>query len=123
ACHNSEHSVTDSDDPALDRHWPVPGLAERAVYGISTGLDADRVHAVFRVDGFIEGTLRPWGWSDACGSFTPNVGDDIAGVDGKLGSLTGKRLTVYQLEAALARGFNKLRGQLPPIGLDGAIAD
>ena len=39
ACHNSERSVTDNDDPALDRFWPVPGLAERAVYGMSLGID------------------------------------------------------------------------------------
>jgi len=123
ACHNSEHSVTDSDDPAIDRHWPVPGFAERAVYGVSTGIDSDRAHAAFRVDGFVDGTSHPWGWSTSCGTFSQSVGDDIAGVDGKLASLTGRRLTVYQLEAALQRGFDKLRGAAPPIGDDGAIAD
>ena len=123
ACHNSEHSVTDSDDPAIDRHWPVPGFPERAVYGMSTGVDADRAHAAFRVDGFVDGNSHPWGWSTSCGTFTQAVGEDIAGVDGKLASLTGKRLTVYQLEAALQRGFDNLRGMAPPIGPDGAIAD
>jgi hypothetical protein len=123
ACHNSERSVTDSDDPVMDRHWPVPGLAEKAVYGISTGVEADRAHAAFRVDGFTSGSSRPWGWDQDCGTFSTTVGDDIAGVDGKLASLTGKRLTVYNLEQALARGFDKLRGQLPPVGVDGAIAD
>ena len=123
SCHNSERSVTDSDDPMLDRHWPVPGLAEKSVYGISSGIEPDRVHAAFRVDGFVEGNARPWGWTDDCGEFSPNVGDDIADIDGKLASLTGKRLTVYNLEQALARGFDALRGHLPPIGMDGAIAD
>ncbi|HEY5924527.1 MAG TPA: hypothetical protein VIV11_22770 [Kofleriaceae bacterium] len=123
SCHNSEASVTDSDDPIRDRHWPVPGLAERAVYGASAGIDSDRAHAAFRVEGFLSGNARPWGWHQDCGEFSTTVGDDIAGVDGKLASLTGRRLTVYNLEQALARGFDKLRGQLPPIGMDGAIAD
>ena len=35
-CHNSEASVTDSDDPLIDRHWPAPGLPEKAVYGVSS---------------------------------------------------------------------------------------
>ena len=123
ACHNSEHSVTDSDEPATDRHWPVPGFAERAVYGVSTGLEADRAHAPFRVDGFVDGASRPWGWTTSCGAFNQSVSDDIAGVDGKLASMSGRRLTVYNLEAALMRGFDNLRGHTPPIGADGAIAD
>lgn len=123
SCHNSERSVTDSDDEVLDRHWPVPGMAEKAVYGASSGIEPDRAHAAFRVDGFVEGNARPWGWNQDCGEFSTSVGDDIADIDGKLASLTGKRLTVYNLEQALARGFDKLRGQAPPIGMDGAIAD
>jgi hypothetical protein len=123
SCHNSERSVTDSDDPVTDRHWPVPGLAEKAVYGTSSGIEADRAHAAFRVDGFVQGSAKPWGWSADCGTFSTTVNDDIAGVDGKLASLTGKRLTVYSLEQSLARGFDKLRGQMPPIGMDGAISD
>lgn len=123
SCHNSERSVTDSDDEALDRHWPVPGMAEKAVYGTSAGIEVDRAHAAFRVEGFLEGNARPWGWNQDCGEFSTTVGDDIAGIDGKLASLTGKRLTVYNLEQALARGFDNLRGKAPPIGMDGAIAD
>lgn len=112
-CHNSEMSVTDNDDPALDRHWPVPGLAEKSIYGISTGVTAERAHGPFRVDNFVDnGTTRPWGWSARCGSFAPpaSVPTDLADVDARLASVTGKRSTVYDLEAALARGFAALRG-------------
>ena len=123
SCHNSERAVTDSDDPIMDRHWPVPGFPEKAVYGNSDGLDPDRAHAAFRVEDFVGGNARPWGWDPDCGEFSTSVPDDIAGVDGKLASLSGQRLTVYQLEQALARGFDNLRGKLPPIGEDGAIAD
>jgi hypothetical protein len=123
-CHNSMASVTDSDDPATDRFWPVPGLPEGAVYGQFTMVDADRAHAAFRVDSFVDGGhSHPWGWTAACGEFAASVGNDIAGVDGKLASVTGMRSTVYDLEGALKRGFDGLRGQLPPIGPDGAIAD
>ncbi|MBL0218990.1 MAG: hypothetical protein IPQ07_34615 [Myxococcales bacterium] len=123
-CHNSEASVTDSDDPALDRHWPVPGLAEKAIYGQSMGVTNERAHAAFRVDNFVDnGSTRPWGWSTRCGSFAApaSLGDDIAGVDGKLASATGKRSTVYDVEAALARGFAALRGVALPG--DAAITD
>ena len=113
-CHNSESSVTDSDDADHDRHWPVPGMAEKAVWGESKGvMPFERSHAAFRVEDFVDnGTSRPWGWSSRCGTFAPpsSIGDDPAGVDGKLGSITGRRSTVYDVEAALARGFAALRG-------------
>ncbi|HUS33359.1 MAG TPA: hypothetical protein VMZ53_32880 [Kofleriaceae bacterium] len=124
-CHNSEHSVTDSDDEAADRHWPVPGLAELAVFGMSTGVAPDRAHAPFRVEGFVmdRSGSRPWGWDPGCGVFSAIVGDDPAGIDGKLASISGKRSTVYTLEQALARGFDKLRGAGPPLEANGAITD
>ncbi len=113
-CHTSETSITDNDEPALDRHWPAPGAPERAVYGNPMGVTSERAHAAFRVDRFVvdDGSQRPWGWASSCGRFAnpANIPDDIAGVDGKLGSVTGTRSTVYSLEQALARGFAALRG-------------
>ncbi len=123
-CHTSSMSVTDSDDPEFDRHWPVPGTAELAVYGNANGVASERAHAAFRVDDFVDaGSSRPWSWSSRCGTFaTPtSIRDDIADVDGKLASLTGKRSTVYDLEAALGRGFTALRGNALPG--DAAISD
>nr|MDQ3366075.1 hypothetical protein [Myxococcota bacterium] len=118
-CHNSEGAVTDRDEPELDRHWPVPGAPEQAVYGTTTGISSERAHAVFRVDGFVDnGASRPWGWASACGTFNAptNLADDPAGVDGKLGSITGTRSTVHDLERALARGFSALRASGAPTG-------
>lgn len=118
-CHNSEGSVTDSDDPALDRHHPVPGNPERAVYGMATGVAIERAHAAFRVDSFVaEGNTRPWGWEPQCGQFAApaQVPVDVADIDAKLASVSGKRATVYDLEAALARGFAALRASGPPTG-------
>lgn len=126
-CHTSEASVTDRDDPATDRHWPVDGWPETAIYGDASGIAADRAHAAFRVDGFVAaGDERPWGWAPACGVFAPpaSIADDPAGVDGYLGSLRGNRLTVYDLEAALGRGFERLRGMPPEVTpADGRFAD
>jgi hypothetical protein len=124
-CHTSETSITDSDEAELDRHWPAPGAPERAVYGNPMGVTSERAHAAFRVDGFVErnGTQRPWGWSNSCGRFSnpTTIGNDIANVDGKLGSVTGTRSTVYNLEQALARGFGALRGT--GVAADETIAD
>jgi len=54
-CHNSEFSVTQSSDPATNRHYPVPGLFEKALFGDSTGpglvgdfSGADRLHGSLR---------------------------------------------------------------------------
>jgi len=127
-CHTSEASVTDSDDPVLDRHWPVPGAPERAVYGDPNGIAIERAHGAFRVDGFVDdGNTRPWGWSGTCGSFrTPSsVANDIAGINTKLASVTGSKTTVYDLEQALSRGFAMLRAGAPTADLadpDAALA-
>ncbi len=124
-CHTSETSVTDNDEPELDRHWPTPGAPERAVYGNPMGVASERAHAAFRVDNFVlmNGSTRPWGWASSCGRFAnpSNVGADIAGIDGKLASVTGDRSTVFTLEQALARGFTALRGV--GVAEDETIAD
>ncbi len=124
-CHTSESSVTNADDPAVDRHWPVPGNAEKAVYGVSTGIAVERAHAVFRVRNFLNnnsGGTRPWGWVARCGAWNAPGGipDDPAGVDAKLAGITGLRPTVFDLDAALMRGFQALRTSGAPAA---ALAD
>ncbi len=129
-CHNSQASVTDNDDPLLDRHWPVAGLPENQVYGTTIERDAGtRAHGVFRVAGFVGfGNNTPWGLSQDCGTFLDStaipspIGDDIANIDTKLGSINGKRTTVYDLDEALKNGFDRLRGVGPTL-VDGAIVD
>lgn len=125
-CHNSQASITDSDDPALDRHHPLAGHVDRALYGDSAGIDAARAHAPFRFDGFVRETngRTPWGMATSCGRFNATVSsDDPAGVDGRFGSLTGRRLTAFDLDAALARGFTAIRGTGLMVDSDGAVAD
>jgi len=129
-CHNSESSVTYSPEPALSRHWPMPGFFEAAIYGSPTGIDAERAHAAFRFTGFVADPLapgevvRPWEWDAACGSFDPDgLAPDPAGVDGKLASLSGDLLTVFDLDEALRRGFDSLASGGLVIDDGGAIAD
>jgi len=119
SCHTSERSVTDSDSPTFDRHWPVPGNAEKAVYGAPGEITAGRAHAVFRVRGFLNnaaGGARPWGWASRCGAWNAPSGiqDDPASIDAKLGNITGRRPTVFDLDSALMRGFQSLRASGAP---------
>jgi hypothetical protein len=60
-CHNSEFSVTQSANPETNRHYPIPALLEKALFGDSTGappLDdgydpTDRMHAPFKFARFL----------------------------------------------------------------------
>ena len=52
-CHNSEFSVTWSEDASANRHWPLPGLFEQALYGNSANGNVERAHTMFRFDGFV----------------------------------------------------------------------
>ncbi|MDI1444909.1 hypothetical protein [Polyangium sp. 6x1] len=128
-CHNSEFSVTYSDDPALNRAWPVPGLFEVALYGNSAGVhpeeeqetkgtDEMRALSMLRYWGVADGGgSSPYGWSgNACGSFRAPAEDDPLGVDTYFGSIRstpeapnkGRRASVWDLERALKRGVDQL---------------
>jgi hypothetical protein len=130
-CHNSEASVTFHPDPALNRHWPVPGLFETAIYGDAYGIATERAHAPFRYTGLVVDpsgengeAILPWGWDRSCGAFDPDgIEADPAGVDGKLASLSGELLTVFDLEEALARGFASLADGGLATDESGTIAD
>ncbi len=59
-CHNSEFSVTQSANPETNRHFPVPALLEKALFGESTGVPAtenaettDRMHAPLKFARFV----------------------------------------------------------------------
>jgi hypothetical protein len=129
-CHNSEASITDHPDPALDRHFPVAGHLEKALYGDSTGVEPARAHAMFRFDGFSAATfgngggVNPWGIDPQCAELYPDgLPPDPAGIDGRFGALTGDRLTVFDLERSLARGVAALADGGLVIGPDGSVAD
>lgn len=54
-CHNSEFSVTQTSNPETNRHYPLPGHLEKALFGSSMGPETyggyeagDRLHAALR---------------------------------------------------------------------------
>lgn len=128
-CHNSQDSITYNPDPELNRHFAVPGLFEKAIYGDSFGIDPAKAHAAFRYDDFVqelgeEGDVNPWGWETDCGSFFPTgLSADPADIDGRFASLAGNRLTVFDLEAALDRGFDRIANSGLPLDLMNEISD
>jgi hypothetical protein len=175
-CHNSEFSVTQTPNPATNRHYPIPALLEKSVLGYSTGappVDAfdagDIMHGGLKYARFLSdcsvqnqtkvdeaiaaGTIqpdqcpdgyrlcvarsaigprdwicestyqatrntRPWNLATACGTFTnPNaIPVDLAGVNTKFATVTGKRSSMWDMHRALRAGFNKLK--LEGLGAD-----
>lgn len=108
-CHNGGGATpTDSDDPRLDRTWPVLPDLETLVFGPSSELTEDRGYAAFRVDGFIDGTLRPWG-AENCGAFFPAHGGDLLAVTGHLGGPLPPGAHALDLEDRLHAGFDVIR--------------
>ncbi len=47
-CHNSAFAVTDRADPTMDRHWPLPGRHEQALFGDDAGRPAEDLYTFFR---------------------------------------------------------------------------
>jgi len=47
-CHNSDWATTNNDDPELDRHWPLKGHFEEALFGDHQGRDPEDLYTFFR---------------------------------------------------------------------------
>ncbi|APR85921.1 Hypothetical protein A7982_11270 [Minicystis rosea] len=142
-CHNSEFSVTYNQDPALNRHWAIPGLFEDAIYGASNGKhppeeaaekgpDDLRAYSIFRVaDVADENGERPWGWTKSCGRFVEPQSDDPLGIDAFFGSIRstpeaparGLRASVWDVERSLRRGVDLLAAHGLRRGAGGKLAD
>lgn len=121
SCHNSEYSVTANPDPQKNRAWPLPGRLERALFGAANGKhgpleeaqygpDALRAHAALRVADVVDKDKgqAPWGWNDKCGLLRDPTEPDPLGHDAFLGSVRGDTASVWDLERALHRGFERL---------------
>lgn len=140
-CHNSEFSVTYSEEPARNRAWPVPGLFEIALYGASDGKhpgeeatkgdDALRAHSMLRVADVVGGGERPFGWSSQCGTFSVPEADDPLNIDAFFGSIrstpadptSGLRASVWDLERSLHRGVDLLAAHGLQRGAGNQLAD
>lgn len=127
-CHNSQYAVTDDVDPQLDRHWPIPGLFEKAIFGASAVASSAALDPPFRYFGVatggfcvsqsvcsvLKGVLQqPWGMSTECGTFLgPNaVAADPFGTPAFFAKSLGTDASIWQVEALLAAGMKTLRTQ------------
>ncbi len=125
-CHNSEFSVTDDPDPALDRSWPMPGLFEKALFGSSYGEDEETAWGVFRYVDLVssdQAVSAPWGIDAACGRFAPQdaLTSDYLGHDSYFIEAFGQAGSVWQVEAYLAAGVDDLQSQGLAVADDGTV--
>ena len=128
-CHNSQWGTTDHPGPELDRHWPLPGRPEAALYGADHGISEMTFYSMFRHLGVVGGPSRPWNMDEACGEFVAelDVDPDPAAIEAFFAKPRGDRANIWQVERMLFQGFHKLRGlgrvSVGPNGeLDGAQA-
>ena len=123
-CHNSQFSTTWSADREKNRAWPVPGNFEAALFGSATGHHPAedeatkgpsdlRAHAVLRHWGVVDPKKghTVWGWHKDCGKFVHPSEDDPLGHDGWFGNVRGQQVSVYDAEAALHHGIDRLATQ------------
>lgn len=112
-CHNSEFATTDSPDPELDRHWPLEGKFEKAVYGNSSGIKEMEVYSIFRHLGVVRsnGGTRPWKMLAACGRFESrtNIDSDPAEYNAHFTTDLGMTASIWDVEQALHEGVDSLR--------------
>jgi hypothetical protein len=127
-CHNSEFSVSPTTHA-------LPGLAERAVFGESTGpAELESLTALFAVTDVLADPLdptapvvQPWGLSPDCGTFVdpaswPAGEPDWLGQDERFFVRElGPRGSVWDLEASLHVGVESVRGHGPGVGPDGGM--
>jgi hypothetical protein len=107
ACHADEASVTDADDPAADRFWPLAAGWDRAVFGELPPDDA-ALDAVFRHAGAVGGPLAPWGVSADCVTLAPGRDGDLLGVPAHLAGELPPGATVLDLDRRLRAGMDAL---------------
>ncbi|MDP6946997.1 MAG: hypothetical protein QF464_22800, partial [Myxococcota bacterium] len=139
-CHHSLWATTDSDDPALDRHWPIVGRFEEGLYGAANGRDAGELYAALRILGVLprSGVLNseeaetawpddpadpvaPWGMDPSCGMyFAPgDVLPDESGTEAFFGGPLGDNASIWSLADRFRQGITALRhGGVPQLGVE-----
>jgi hypothetical protein len=134
-CHRGDFAVTDvADDPEADRHWPIPGHFELAVYGPDAGqANEPMAHAIFRRAGFASGqgdfqqvgNDRPWGMYEVCGvfDFAAGAGSDILDEDAYMIEEYPQGATLMALDANMQEGFASLQSDGLVLEPDEAVAD
>jgi hypothetical protein len=130
-CHRTEFSVTYSASESSNRHWPIPGHFELAVYGPNAEAAAEApTHAVFRHVGLLGGPDLAWNMRFECGTFTFAPGEDLLGhvpyLAGDFGADAppfGMGANVFHLDQRLQGAFERLRTQGLALEDDMSVAD
>jgi hypothetical protein len=131
ACHNSEFSVTDDPDPALDRTWGVAAYFEKALFASSSGpVDAETYYAMHRYYELVNTDLRsdypirPWGMDAECGTYRREPpAEDFTGQDTSyFGSEFGTQGSLWDIQAMLASGAGAMTGSMLTINADESVA-
>ena len=135
-CHRTEEATTWDANPALNRHWPIPGNKETAVYGPNITLaDRNRSFAVFRVfnfaysqeywafDNFPGDAVQAWGSAPECGAFRiATTGPDLLDHEPyMISDYADGDHTVFELDQQLTAGFEALRETGLVLGAQDAI--
>lgn len=136
-CHRAEFAVTFDANESLNRHWPLPGHLELAVYGEEYAplANANRSYAIFRDAQFVfdqadiannnfPNSTPAFGMDDTCGRFRlANPGADP--LDHEPYMMTDyseyPAATVYQLDQELRAGFDTLRANGLEVAADMSV--
>lgn len=123
-CHNSDYSTTDAGS-GWNRHFPIHGSFEKALFGDSHGRNQDEFYALFRWQVLFSSStnIEPWGVTD-CGTYRdPTSSSYFIPVDGELDSTgsplqtyftkpLGDQATIWELEGILHEGYVGLQDGL-----------
>ena len=126
-CHTTTSSTT-GEQTFWNRHFPIRGRFEHAIYGSNSGRPSDEVHAMLRTD--IAGATRPWGIDSSCGAFMPaaSVPNDPltspggTSINAYFVQSHGHTGSVWQLEQALDNGVKNISANGFRRGRDPSVA-
>ena len=115
-CHNSESSASGL-QTGWNRTFPIQGLFEKALFGVSTGEPTRNAYAMFRGDERF-GPLSPWG-VQSCGTFKTTLPNDPQNAIAVFVQPQGQQFGVHKLQGLLNNGYqalkvNGLERMLPP---------
>ena len=75
--------------------------------------DGDGPSTEAGVEAEIDSALAPWGFDKSCGRFKPSaqLGKDDLGESGSLADKIGERVSIWDLETLMRRGFDNFEAK------------
>lgn len=119
-CHNSEFSASGASSN-WNRTFPIRGLMEKSIFGVSTGEPTRNAYAMFRTDARFGGTLAPWGMLDCGTTYRTANPVDPQNVQAHWITWRGQSFGVHQLQNVFQQSYQALKAdgikRLLPAGL------